>query len=156
MATISSALSRAKEFFETQVHPWWRDIVCKWDDTQQKFAIPLLLSGIFLSLRELVEKLGQGTQYFRITPFALVANASPARVLQKEPNGLARRVFVWVDSAVGMPDPRVRIGTAKSSVNAGGVLLTPGIANEVGRMPPNTELWMSTDVSLTVYVVEEA
>lgn len=153
---LPDALARAKDFFETRVHPWWRDVVCQWDEENRKLAVPLLLAGIFLSMRELLERIGQGGNYFRISPYKLTANAAPIRVLEKEPNGLSRRVFVWVDSAIGLPDPRIRIGTAKSNVNAGGVLLTPGVANEIGKMPPNNELWMSSDVTLNIYLVEEA
>lgn len=156
MATIPDLFSRAKDFLEHRVEPWWQKIVCAWPEAEQKFAIPILLAGILLSLRELIERIGSGGNYFRISPFVLTANAPPVRVVDKETNGLSRRIFAWVDSAIGLPDPRIRIGTSRSSVNGGGVQLTPGVANEVGKVPPNTELWMTSDVSLTVYIVEEA
>lgn len=154
-SNFSDTLSRAKDTLE-HVTGWWQKIVCSWPKDLQDRASTILLAGIFLSLRELIERIGQGGNYFRITPFVLVANGPAVRVVEKDVNGLSRRIFAWVDSAVGLPDPRIRIGTAKSSVNAGGVQLTAGVANEVGKVPPNTELWMTSDVGLTIYIVEEA
>ena len=49
----------------------------------------------------------------------------------------------------------MRLGTNASSVKTGGVLLTPGTQNEIGRVPGRQELFCASDVPLRIYVVEE-
>ena len=156
MANLPKSIERAKDFFENQVFPFWRQVVCKWPEDLRGMVVPLMLGGIFMKLNELVERLGQGSTYFRITPFVLVAGDSAIKVVQKETQGLTRRVFVWVDSAIGAPDPVIRIGTSRASSSAGGVALIPGQSNEIGKIPYDTELWMSSAQNITVYIVEEA
>ena len=153
---LLGAMARAQSYFTERVIPGWKELACSLPSNFTPDIVKTyLLASIFFSLRDFVDAVGQGGNYFRIHPIALKAN-TPTRVLEKDVNGRVRLIRIWVDSLVGLPDAVIRVGTKNSSVTSGGVRLTAGIANELGKVPDNTELWMSTDVNVTVYVVEEA
>jgi hypothetical protein len=145
--------SRAKEFFEGRVLPWWRNIVCAWPPELRKHTTELLLGAILLSLRELTEAVNQGGNYFNITPFQLIANAPSTKVLGVEVQGRVRDVTIWLDSALGGPPVTMRIGTSDSGAG-NGVRCTPGVANELGKVPPQTQLFASSDVTINGYIIE--
>ncbi len=150
----NSILERAKSFFEGTVHPWWKNILCKWQPELRKYSSELLLAGIFLSQRDLIEALQQGGNYFRITPFHLRAGAEATKVVDIETNGYVREVSIWMDSAVGLPDPTIRLSTGASGTVGNGVRVTPGGPNELGKVPPNTRLFLSADIDINGYIIE--
>lgn len=147
-------MGRATEFFLRRVHPWWREIVCSWSPELRKYANELLLAGIFLSLRDIAEGLKQGNTYFRITPFFVQANSEAVLILDIEAQGRTREVSVWLDSAVGLPDPTIRISTGASGTSGNGVRVAPGGPNELGKVPADVKLFVASDVSLNGYVIE--
>lgn len=149
-------IARAQNFLVNRVHPWWRDIVCKWPTDLRKFSSELLLAGIFLSLRDLAEGLQQGGTYFRITPFTVEANSEAVLVLDIETQGRVREVSIWMDSAVGLPDPTIRLSTGGGGTGGNGVRMTPGVPNELGKVPPNTKLYVASDITINGYVIERA
>jgi hypothetical protein len=147
----TNSLERGIDFLINRVYPKWRELCA---------AIPkgadintFLLAGIYFQLNGQSEQ--RGGNFFNITPYSLKAN-QPIRVLEKGESDRPRFIRVWVDSAVGLGDPVLRIGTTKGSPTASGVSLSPGVANEVGWIPASTELWMVTDVPLRVYISEES
>lgn len=149
---LESERTNAESFFEKTVYPFWCNLKSK---PQLAVELPaILLTGIFLSLRQAVDRLSNGAFDLNIFPFALQANEA-TRVLEKRSDRRTRRVVVWIDSAVGGPPPTIRVGLRKGSVASGGVFVTPGIQNEIGRVPPDKELWMSSDVPMRVYILEE-
>jgi len=113
----------------------------------------ILLAGLYFTLREAVTLLGAGGNTLRITGYVLKAGR-PVKVVERDTMGRARTVSFWVDSAVGMPDPSIRLGTASGSSLASGVRLTPGVANPFGKVPPQSELWVASDVDINIFVVE--
>lgn len=149
-----SVIDRARMYFEGTVYPWWQNIVCKWPLELRKFAPELLLAGVYLQLDRLTEALSQGGNYFRITPFQLLANDAAVQVLDIEVQGRVREVSIWMDSAVGSPDPTIRISTDGSGAVGNGVRMTPGGPNELGKVPPETRLYMSSDVTINGYIIE--
>lgn len=155
MAT-SNPLMRAATYLTDSVLPRWQSIVCKFPpDFTPTHTIALLLAGIFFTLREAVESMGIGGNLFSITPYKLVEER-PVKVLERELTGRARKVSIWVDSAVGLPDPMIRLGTSSATMTASGVRLTPGVANPIGVIPANTELYVASDVALLVFIVTES
>lgn len=149
-----SVIDRARMFFEEQVHPWWRAIVCRWEPALRKFAPELLLAGIYLQLDRLNDSVSQGGQYFRISPFTFTAGGAPVQVLDVETQGLVRDIAICLDSAVGMPDPTIRLSTDASGTAGNGVRMQPGAINELGKVPPNTRLYVSSDVTINGYIIE--
>lgn len=151
---MSNLITRARDFMEQRVHPWWQGVVCAWSPELRKRGAELLLAGIFLQLQKLREALQQGGTYFRITPFSLVANAQAIRILDIEVQGRVREVSIWMDSAIGLPDPVIRISTDASGSAGNGVRMAAGSANELGKVPANTTLYASADVNLNGYIIE--
>lgn len=145
--------SRMLEFFR-EAASQYRDLMCAIPEGVKPGDITnILLSGIYFTLREGLQQLGFGGNTLVITPHQLKTN-KPIKVLERDKQGRARNVVIWVDSAVGLPDPLIRLSTSSGSAVATGVRLTPGIANHFGKVPSSDELWMSSDVDLRVYVVE--
>lgn len=153
MANDGNTLRRARDFLETRVIPWWQEVVCKLAPAQ---AISLLLTAIYLQLREMGEQQQFGGTYLRITPYALVANGAAVKVLEKESQGRLRKVSIWVDAATGGPLPTLRISTGATSAAGGGLRVLPGSPNELGEVPFATELWASSTAAVTLYVIERA
>jgi len=149
-----SFISRAQNFLLKRTVPWWREVVCAWPADVRKHATELLLAGIFLGIRDLSEGLQQGGAYFRITPFRVMANDEAVLVLDVEAMGRVREVSLWLDSAVGLPDPSIRLSTSGSGTTGNGVRVIPGGPNELGKVPPNTKLYVASDVTLNGYVIE--
>lgn len=149
-------LARSQRFLQNRVIPWYRDIVCAWPADLRKFSTELLLAGIFLGLRDLTEATQQGGTYFRIVPFTVTANDEAVLVLDIETQGRVREVSIWMDSAVGMPDPTIRLSTGGGGANGNGVRVTPGVPNELGKVPPNVKLFIASDVTINGYVIERA
>lgn len=149
-----NTIDRAREFFEGLTIPWWRRIVCAWPKELRQFAHELLLAGIYLQLDRLNEALQQGGTYFRITPFTLTAGEAAAQILDIEVQGRVREVSIWMDSAVGGPDPTIRLSTDASGTLGNGVRITPGGPNELGKVPANTRLFASSDTTINGYVIE--
>jgi len=156
MASIDSPtfLNRAQEFFEGRVYPWYQRVICAWPANVRVHASEALLAALLLSNRELVESVQQGGNYFNITPFTVVANGEAIRVLDIETQGRVRDVSIWFDSAAGAPDPTLRLSTNGSGTAGNGIRLAPGGPNELGKVPPQTMLYIASDVDLNGYVIE--
>lgn len=153
--TTSAFLNRAKLFFETRANPWWEHIVCKWDAARRKFVLELLLSAILLQLQQLNESQQQGT-YWRATPFTLVPGDEPLRVLDIETQGRVREADVWFDALpLGAPFPVVRLSTGATG-GGGGVQMQMGTGNVLGKLPPETKLYLSSDTAISGYIIERA
>lgn len=153
--TTSAFLQRAQSFLMDRAYPWWRNIICKLEEGAQRNAVALLLSGILLKLTELNETSAQGGVYWRCTPFKLTANDEPVRILDIETQGRVREVSVWMDSAILGPPPTIRL-SAGASGGGGGILIGPGAPNELGKVPANTTLYMSSDTDISGYIIERA
>lgn len=147
-------LARSQNFLMNRVIPWWRDIICQWPVDVRRYSSELLLAGVYLGVRDLVEALQQGGTYFRITPFRVEANDEAVLVLDIETQGRVREVSIWMDSAVGLPDPTIRLSTGASGTAGNGVRVLPGGPNELGKVPPNTKLFLASDVTINGYVIE--
>ena len=119
-----------------------------------ELLLAYLLGGIFLQLKELREASSFGTNYFNIVPFEL--GTVPIRILEKEPNGLVRKVSFWIDSASGGPTPTIRISRSGSSTAGGGIRVNAGQVNELGEVPPGTELWAAASTTIVGYIIERA
>jgi hypothetical protein len=155
METTSQFLSRTKEFLEGKAYPWWRDIICKWEEQAKTNAASLLLGGILLKLSELTETMGQGGLYWRITPFTSVGGQQAIKVIDIEVQGRMRDCSIWVDANIGGPMPTIRLSTGGSG-GGGGVSIVPGGPNELGKVPANTKLFISSDVTVNGYIIERA
>lgn len=145
--------SRMKDFFKLAAEQYHALMCSVGDKVSPAVVTNILLAGLFFTVREAVSLLGGGGNTLRITGFALKADR-PVRVVDRDKLGRARNVVLWVDSAVGLPDPSIRLGTASGSAVASGVRLTPGVANPFGKVPSTSELWMTSSVDITVFVVE--
>lgn len=148
-------LSRAKDFFTRNVAGWFNDVLCKVIPRREDQSVALL-SGIYLQLQALNEGLQAGGTYFRITPFSVAANSEAVRVLDKDSQGRIREVTVCLDSSLGGPDPVIRLATSGGSSNGNGVRLTPGVFNPLGKVPPDTSLFVASDTNVNGFVIEVA
>lgn len=144
-------LERASEYFQKKAVPWVDGIKkC----VNPEFLIAYLLGGILLQLKALTEAATFGSHYFKINAFTLTT--VPARIIEKDPQGLVRKISFWVDSAAGGPTPTIRISQGASSSNGGGIRINAGQVNEIGEIPHGTELWASASTSIVCYVIERA
>ena len=127
-------------------------------DLQNKFGgqnvAPMLLAGIFLQLRELNDAVNFGATKFDIRPVLLTTTAQ--KIVERDVEKRVRKVSVWIDSASGGPVPTIRIGKSASSSNSGGIRVNAGQVNELGEVPPDTELYGVASTSIQIYVIERA
>lgn len=117
-------------------------------------ATELLLAANVLSTQDLLHAVEQGGTYFRISQFTSTANGEAVQILDIETQGRVREVSIWLDSAVGGPDPVIRLSEKASGSVGNGVRMAPGGPNELGKVPPNTTLFLSSDVTINGYVIE--
>ncbi|MDE2022252.1 MAG: hypothetical protein KGI71_05080 [Patescibacteria group bacterium] len=150
-----SFLQRAAEFTNFRVSSFWSQYVDKWP-VKGAAVIPFVLVGIYLKLCELVEDLQQGGTYFRITPFQLLAKAQPMKILDQEQQQRVRDVSIYFDSAVGGAIPNIRLSTGGAGAVGNGVLMAPGQVNELGKVPPDTLLFCSSDTTINGFIIERA
>lgn len=143
-------IAEAFKFITERAAPLANDVVCKYG--QQSGLV--LLAGIFLKLGKMAQTMTFGANKWSITPFTL--DTTPKKILEKDINGLVRKISVWVDSASGGPTPTIRVGGSATSANGGGVRVSAGQVNEIGEVPPGTELWAASSTSIAVYVLERA
>ena len=134
---------------------WLRDIACKLPEFNASPAV-FLLAGIYLKLTEIAELLGPGENFYRIDHFDIEADAKAKRVLDKDTvNGRVRRVVIWIDSGLGGPVPTIRLSTQASAANSIGLQLVPSTWNEIGRIPANTELYLSSNADIGLNIAIE-
>ena len=150
---MASYLSRATSFLVSEAYPWYEKLCRELPVGAREFLTQLLLAANFLALRQLVEGLAKGT-LFDIRPYRLTAGGAATLAVDIDKQGRTRDNAVWVDSAVGMPDPTIRVGTDARSAAAGGVRVMPGDVNELGQVPADTRLYIASDVTITVYILE--
>jgi hypothetical protein len=125
-------------------------------DQFNRHPATFLLAGIFLKLMDIAELLGPGDHFFRIDSFNLLPTDGPTRILDKDTvTQRVRRVVIWVDSTLGGPVPTISLSTQGSSAVNAGLQLTPGTWNEIGRIPPDTELYVSSTTALKLNVAVE-
>ncbi len=154
MATTNTFLERARDAIVNEAYPWYQKF-CSWLPPEaQKTIIPILLAANFLALRKLVESIGRSGGLYDIRPYQLTANASAKLIVDVDKQGRPREVAVWVDSAVGLPDPTIRVGVDGGATTGAGIRVKPGDVNELGQVPPDTRLYVASDVDITLYVIE--
>lgn len=151
---LETLKTRTSDFFYKKVHPFWRDVLCKTPELKENI-VPLMLTGIFLRLSEIAENQSAVDNDWNITPFT-VKVGQPLQIVEKRNDGRSRRVTIWVDAAIGMPAVVMRVGTSAGSVAAGGFQVVPGTMNEIGKLPAKKQLFVSTDVPLQIFVIEES
>lgn len=150
----SNALKKLNEHV-SYVESWVREVAC---NIPMYVASPasFLLAGIYLKLVHIAELLSPGDNYFRIDHFTLTANAKAKRIVERDSvNNRVRRVVIWVDSGLGGPVPTLRLSTQASASNSVGLQLIPSTWNEIGRIPPDTELFLSSSVDIGLNVAIE-
>lgn len=152
MSTTRAFLTRAADAL-VEAYEWYVSL-CKRYPEMQPFIGNVLLSANFLALRSLLEDGAKTGKVFDIRPYVLRADGAAVRVVDVEKQSRPREIAIWVDSAVGLPDPTIRVGTDAGATSGGGIRVKPGDVNELGVVPPNTTLWASSDVDLTIYVIE--
>lgn len=138
-------------WLKTDVLPWTNELVCKvLELSAAPGAAPVyLLAAILAAMRELQF----GNRFYNIVPRTL--GTEPVLVLDEQPQGHARKVKVWIDTASGGPLPTIRISTGASSTSSGGIRVAAGGSEELGLVPAKTRLYAASSSATTVmYVVE--
>lgn len=148
-----SFLKRALEAL-VQAYEWY-GALCRRLGVDPSMLTNILLTANFLSLRQLVEA-GKSGETFDIEGYKLEHDQPATLIADVAKNGRAREIAVWVDSAVGAPDPTIRISTDAARAVAGGIRVKPGDVNELGAVPPNTRLYAASDIDITLYVIERS
>lgn len=151
MASDGKLLTRARDFFDNKVVPWWTETVCRLPKEIQPFIIPFLLSAIYLQLREMADGMQFGANSLRIQPVTL--GPVPVKLVDRDIDGKARKVQLWVDSASGGPFPLIRISTGATGTAGGGISVIPGQMNDLDMVPANVTLWGAADSAINAYVV---
>lgn len=148
-------ISRAKDFMMREGYLAWK-AVCEElpKDMSLGLLSTMLLGQVVITLRQMLENATRGGENFVINSFSLKAGR-PQKVVERTNVGRARLVSVWVDSAVGAPDPVFRLGTTQGATSAGGLALTPGVKNEIGVIPASLDLFIASTVDINIYVTEE-
>lgn len=141
---------------ETQIQPWLDKYICALDHQHQAHFDRQLLMGILMKLTEMSRSASFGSNYFRITPVSLTAGGAAQRLVSRETQDLVRKVSVWIDAASGGPTPTIRISTGSSGTGGGGIRVNAGQVNELGEVPSNQELWVSSTATINLYVIERA
>ncbi len=150
MANSYFDLTAGRDFLAGKAKPWLENFVC--DITPPALVIPLLLSGIFLKLVELVAAM-QGGDQFDIQPINVAVANQNYQLLDADTRGRTRDVSVWVDSASGGPLPTIRISKDGSGAGSGGLRIMPGQVNELGKVPPDTKLFVSATQPIAMYII---
>jgi hypothetical protein len=145
-------IDRASQFFVEAVPSFFNEVICKLTGQQR---VEQLLSGIYLQLQQLNEGLQAGGTYFRITPFRCEAGGETVQVVDTDSQGRIREIALAFDSGVGGIDPTIRLSVGGSGLSSG-VRLKSGEFNPLGRIPPNTKLFVSSDTAINGYVIEQA
>ena len=144
-------LTEGREFMLGKVKPWLEGFVC--DIAPPALVMPMLLSGIYLKLVELVAQ-QQGAGFFDIKPVNLATAGTAEQILDVDSNGRIRDVSLWVDSSVGGPAPTIRISKDASGSGGGGIRVNPGEVSELGRIPANVKLFASSDTAgVAMYLI---
>lgn len=113
------------------------------------------LQLIAMLLDELRRTASFGTHYYRLTPVQL--STAVKQVVDKNTQGLVRKVDIWVDNIVGGAVPNIRVGTQGSvSSDRGGIRIVAGQMNELGEIPPDVQLYAIASSNIQVYVIEKA
>ena len=144
-------LERAQQFFAESVPKFYNEVICK----MPGLRVESLLTGIYLQLQQLNEGLQSGGTYFRISPFRCEAGGEAVMVVDNDSQGRIREISLAFDSGVGGMDPTIRLSVGGSGLSSG-VRLKSGEVNPLGRVPPNTKLFVSSDIAINGYVIEQA
>jgi len=146
-------LNDGRDYLLGRVKPWLEGIVC--DISPPALVVPLILSGIYLKLVELVA-LQQGGEVYDIQPVTIPAANQVVLLLDNDSNGRVRDVSVWVDAASGGPLPTIRISKDASGSGGGGVRVSPGTSNELGKVPANVKLYVSSTAAISMFVISRS
>ena len=151
---MEDIVSRGGEYLRQSVVGWTDEFVCKVLQARQANAPVYLLSGIYLKVCELVNAMGFGNNFYRITPVSLTAGGEPEPICDVQSQGRVRKISIWVDIATGGPLPIIRISTGASGSSSGGLRIAPGTVSELGEVPANTRLYVASSQDVTMYVIE--
>ncbi len=150
--SVYTDLTAAKDYLIGKVGPWANDVACA---LPPGLVIPTLLSGIYLKLAELVE-LSQSAGIMDIQPLTVTGGSPSVMMLDVDPAGRSREVTVWIDLATGGPMPTIRISKDASGSGGGGIRVTPGQVNELGKIPGNIKLYIGADADTQLYVMTKS
>lgn len=150
LSDFSGNIGKANRFLAEKVLPWAASLACRGD------AATMLLAGIFVSMRDIVEALSFGNTYYRITPVPLTAGADPVLICDTQPQGRVRKLSLWVDASSGGPLPTIRISTGASGTSSGGIRIPAGQVSELGEIPASVRLYAASSSTIPMYVIERA
>lgn len=153
MANIpQDVLNSAMEETLGDVRRWMKSATCQLEAAE---VVPTLLSGIYLKLTELAKTSSFGNNYYDIRPVTILPD-QPVLLVDKQNQGLVRKVVLWIDNASGGPTPTIRVSKGATNYTSGGVRVNAGQSNELGEIPPNVQLWGSSSYAINAYVIEWA
>lgn len=151
--TPRDILAENRHLLLADVQKWLSDLACNDLQSTPQLLVPGLLSLIALRLGQMQNN-RVGANYYRITPVLLTTDGQ--RIVEQQPEGLVRKVILFVDNASGGPTPTIRVGTNKGGTASGGVRVNAGVGSELGEVPPFVELWAASTVNIQGYVIEFA
>lgn len=153
MANIpQDILNSSMEEMLGDVRRWMKQATCELSPPE---VVPTLLSGIYLKLCELAKTSSFGNNYYDIRPVTMNPT-DPVLLVDRQNQGMVRKVVLWIDNASGGPTPYIRVSKGATNYASGGVRVNAGQSNEMGEIPPNVQLWGSASVAINAYVIEWA
>lgn len=150
----NKVIEAAKRFMSKSVLPFVRAASCEFGPEVQNNFLAFLTGATFLKLVELTEGGEIGNRYTRISPYAL--GTSAVKILDREENGWAREITIWVDSAVGGPNPTVRVGDSSVTTTGGGFRVPTGGGTELGKIAATKQLYAIATSAINAYIIERA
>lgn len=145
-------LSKATDEALGEVKGWVCNLA---EQLPPQMLVPTLLGFIGLKLAEIAKTSQFGATYWDMRPVTM-GPGDPVLLVDRQNQGMVRKVVLWIDNASGGPTPYIRVSKGATNFTSGGVRLNAGQSNELGEVPPNVQLWGSASVAINAYVVEWA
>ena len=147
-------LSKSLETFKGEVIKFADSIICQVVDPAKRPNIPTyLLAGIYMVLSEMANSLQFGNNYYDIRPVVLAAGV-PQQICDVQTQGRVRKISIFTDAATGGPLPTIRISKSGTGSGSGGVRIVAGAISELGEVPANVKLWVTSSAAINLYVIE--
>lgn len=147
-STARNLVTRGAAFLRGDAHEFYNKVICPMASEDR---VGFLLSGIFLALVRIADSMNSDVAGLNIRPFTLEGTRRAVRVIDPRQDGMARRVFIWVDSSL---DPNLEVRWSLTG-QGNGPLLQPGMMNEIGRLGARASVFVSATSAVGVYAVEE-